>query len=288
MKLIISIAAVLFSSQLMAQEMTALEIMQKTDDMRLQSSDSSFNKMKLTSCKYGVKNGKVKCVEKPRIKTLESVSISQDKDTKSVMIVLEPSSEKGIGMLSYSYDDPEKDNETWLYLSALGKVKRIASSNSDDDSESASLFGSEFSTEDQETGKLEEYSWKILEETKVSGRDVWKIESIPNPKRAKNSAYAKTIMYIDKERFVGLKYEMYDQYDKQIRQMTTSKVEKINDVWMARSLTMYNKVSNRLSNMAILDINLGIDVSESFLTQRTLTDVAYRESELSNLRKQIK
>ena len=29
-------------------------------------------------------------------------------------------------MLTYQYDDPGRDTESWLYLSALGKVKRMA------------------------------------------------------------------------------------------------------------------------------------------------------------------
>jgi len=111
-------------------ELTAQELVQKMDENQLQTNDSSFNLMQLTSCKYGTKNGKLKCVEKPRIKLLESAQINtgvNNKDSKSIAILLEPASERGIGMLTYTYDATSKDNETWLYLSALGKVKRIAS-----------------------------------------------------------------------------------------------------------------------------------------------------------------
>ena len=80
---------------------------------------------------------------------------------------------------------------------------------------------------------------------------------------------------------------MYDQYDKEVKRLLASRVELINDIWMARSLTMMNLVTNRLSNMAILEINTGIAVDDEFLTQRTLTDVAFRETELEKLRAQI-
>ena len=278
------------SIQLTAQSLNGREIMQKVDDNQRLVSDSAFNRMQLSTCRFGIKDNRITCAEKPRVKSLESVGKNYGEareDSKSISIVLEPASERGIGMLVYSYDDTERDNETWLYLSALGRVKRIASSNSDADSEPASVFGSEFTTEDTETGKLEEYEITVLGETTESGRAVWKIEMLPNKTRAKKSRYSKIINYIDKERFVGLRAEMYDQYDKEVKRLLSARVELVNDTWVARSLTMMNLVTNRLSNMAYVEINTGLEVDDDFLTQRTLTDVAFREAELDKLREQV-
>jgi len=264
--------------------------MERVEDYQLATSDSAFNRMQLSTCRFGIRESRITCAERPRVKALESVSKNygeEGKDTKGVTIVLEPAAERGIGMLTYSYDDAERDNETWLYLSALGRIKRIASGNSDDDSEPASVFGSEFTTEDTDTGKLEEYEINLLEETTEAGREVWKVEMIPDEERARKSRYSRTVSYIDKERWVPLKTEMYDQYGTEIKRLLASRVEEVNDVWMARSLTMMNLVSNRLSNMAILEINLGVDVDDEFLTTRTLTDVAFREAELQELRSQV-
>jgi hypothetical protein len=149
------------------------------------------------------------------------------------------------------------------------------------------VFGSEFTTEDTDTGKLEEYAINVIEETQESGRDVWKIEMIPSEDRARKSRYSKTVVYIDKERFVSLRTEMFDQYGKEIKRLLSSRVELVDDIWMARSLTMMNLVTNRLSNMAILEINTGITVEDEFLTQRTLSDVAFREAQLQKLREQV-
>lgn len=274
---------------LQAQDITPREILDKMEEFQRQSNDSSFVRMQLSSCKFGVKEGRITCAERARVKALESVAMSlgvDDKDTKSVTIVQEPASERGIGMLSFAYDDADRDNETWLYLSALGRVKRIAGGN-EEDTEPAAVFGSEFTTEDTDTGKLEEYTLNLLEETTEAGREVWKIESIPNEERARNSRYARTVTYVDKERFVALRVEMYDRFDKEVKRMLASRVEFINEVWVARSLTMMNLVTNRLSNMAMLEINPGIEVNEEFLTQRTLTDVAFREAELEKIRSQV-
>lgn len=287
--LVCTLAAVAACQNALAQ-MSAREILEQVEDSLRSTTDSAFNRIQLSSCQFGVRNNQITCAERARVKSLESVGINfgpKNRDTRSVTIVLEPPAEKGVGMLSVTYDESDRDNETWLYLSALGTVKRIASGNSDDDTEPASLFGSEFTTEDQDTGKLDEYSLSILEETTEGGREVWKIEAIPNEERARKTRYARTVQYVDKERFVTLRADMYDQHGREIKRLLASRVEQVHGVWVARSLTMMNLVSNRLSNMAILEINTGINVPEDFLTQRTLTDVAFRETELQKLREQI-
>jgi hypothetical protein len=290
---LISIFFILCSSITIAEtKLTALEIMENVDEESRKSTDSAFTRMKLTSCKYGKKDGKIKCAEKARIKLVESAQINtgdDNQDTKTVSIILEPASEKGIGMLSYSYDDSDRDNETWLYLSALGKVKRISVRNSDDEeTESASIFGTEMTTEDQETGKLDDYTYELLEQGKFRGREVAVIESTPKPYRLSKSSYGKTQSWIDTERFISLKVQMFDKYNNPIKRLEVGKVEKINDVWMGRSLTFFNTVSNRLTNMKLEAINFDMDIQEDFLTQRALTDQAFREKFLKDLRKQAK
>jgi hypothetical protein len=291
--IVLTVFLSLSSVQVYAEtDLNAREIMEKVDEESRKSSDSAFTRMKLTTCKYGLSGGKVKCAEKARVKLVESAQINtgqDNKDSKSIAIILEPSSEKGIGMLSYNYDDSDRDNETWLYLSALGKVKRISVRNSDDEeTESASIFGTEMTTEDQETGKLDDYTYELLGQGKFRGREVAVIESTPKPHRLSKSSYGKTQSWIDIERFITLKIQMFDKYNNPIKKLEVGKVEKINDVWMGRSLTFFNTVSNRLTNMKLEAINFDMEIEEDFLTQRALTDQAFREKFLKDLRKQAK
>ena len=271
------------------QAQSAKEIMIIVDERTRQQNDSSFTILRISTCKYGLKGSKVKCTKKPVIKKLESASITvgqNRKDTQSILFVREPKSERGVGMLSHTYDDPGKDNETWLYLSALGKVKRMVASNSDDDSEPVSLFGSEFTTEDQETGKIDEYRYKLLDTVTYKGRKAYVIEQVPNANRARKSRYSKSVVWIDKERFVMLKAALYDKKGRKTRRMFSNKIEKINGIYLARSVTLMNLVEGRLSNMALLSIDFGVDIDPSLLTKRALTDTAFREKHLKSFRAQ--
>ncbi len=274
----------LLSGTILANE--ASDIMHKVDRLQRELSNKTLSLSSLSTCDFSIQNKQVVCTEEPRLKVIESVSKqlgAQLKDSQSISIVLEPAREKGIGMLTYSYDDPEKDTESWLYLSALGKVKRMASG-SGEDQEPVSLFGSEFTTEDMETGKTDEYDYAILQEGQYQGSEVWVIEAKPKPVRLKKTRYSRLLFWIDKAKLIALKVQAYDRYDKLYKRIMFQNVEKIANHWLAKDMTIYNMKINRLSRMRTEKIALNVPVSDEFLTQRSLIDFAYREQNLASLR----
>ena len=284
--LLILTTMLLFSIQ-PALAQSGREIMEQADEVARASSESAFSIMKLATCKFGKQDGKIRCAEKPRVKRIESVQINtgeSGKDTKTVSIILEPAGERGIGMLSFYYDDPKKDTESWLYLSALGRVKRFASG-SDEDAEPTSFFSSEFTTEDMETGKYDDYNYQILQETQFGERPAWVIEIIAKPH--KKSRYSKNIVWIDQERYLMLKAQSYDKLGQPYKRMSFFGITKIQEIWMARSFVIMNLQTNRLSKMDLEKIALKVEVDPEFLTQRTLTDLAFREKHLKQLRQQM-
>jgi len=291
MKKLVLIACILFFTGGNIYALSPREIMLKVEKVANESYSSTIQKMKLATCKYGKKGKKIVCSEKPRIKVIESVQKDtgpQGKDSKSVAIILEPIGDKGIGMLTYDYDDPDKDTDTWLYLSALGKVKRMVSGSDDDDSESGSFFGTEFSIEDMESSRVDDFTYKTLKEGKYRKRPVWIIESKPTAKKVRKTRYGKTVSWIDKERFITMKINFYNRYGKPHKQLVLSGTKKIDGVWVATRVSMNNLITRRITKMTLYSLAFNIDVPDPFLTQRTLTDFAFRERELAKLRKHLK
>ena len=287
--LLTSLTLGLLTTGTFAADDKAYNIVEKMDRQQREIADGTMMRSQLSTCKFGQKNKQITCVETPRVKVLESVSKQygeEKKDSKGVSILLEPASERGIGMLTYSYDDPNKDTESWLYLSALGKVKRMASGTGED-REPVSVFGSEFTTEDMESGTVDEYTYKILQEGPFGGREVWVIEAIPKPIREPKTEYSKVLYWVDKERYTLLKAQAFDKRGKPFKQMLFKDIEQINGHWIARDVTLINLQSQRLSNMKTEAITMNVKVEDEFLTQRTLTDFAYREKTLEELRKQF-
>ncbi len=84
-----------------------------------------------------------------------------------------------------------------------------------------------------------------------------------------------------------LKINLYNRHGKAYKQLTMRNIKSIDNVWVAGKATMNNLISRRVTNMELIDVAFNMEVPEEFLTQRTLTDFAFRERELNKLRKHI-
>ena len=200
-----------------------------------------------------------------------------------IALIVEPPGEKGIGFLQYDYEEAGRDSDQWIYLSALGKVKRIASG-SEDEPKTGSFFGSEFSYEDMEQRDLEDYTYKILQSETYRKRATWVLQTIPVPERARKSNYSKSLMWIDKEHYMVLKSILYDRQGKRVKRLIFRAIEVIDGIRVARRISVNNLLSRRRSLLEMTSISYNISISDDFLTQRTLTDGAFRESRLGQLR----
>jgi hypothetical protein len=272
-----------------ARALTAHEIMTEVDRVARESSSSVLQEVKLISCKYGKKDGKTVCTEKPRTKRIESVQRDtgdRQEDSKTVSFILEPIGEKGMAMLSFEFDAQDKDNISWLYLPAMGKVRKIISSDPDDDSGS-SFFGSEFFLEDLENIDVDDYTYPHVEEGQFQGRPVWIIEAVPVPAHLRKTRYGKSKLWIDRERHILLMQQLYNKQLKPYKQITMSRIEQIDGVWTPRRIVVKNLVSKRMSAMMTTSVCFNVTVPQQFLTQRALIDFAYRERELAGLREHL-
>ncbi len=269
---------------------SAKEIMKKYNDVHEQSYFSSIRKTKMSTSKYTIRNNKMVATEKPRVVVIEVVLKDFGKDneeTRFISTVNEPIRDKGISMLTYHYAAPDIDDDNWLYLPALGKVKRIVSSNNNVD-ESASYFGTEFSIEDLSTRKINDYTYKLLEQTTFENNPVSVLELTPTEERAKKSMYSKVKLWIDTERQIIVRQDLYDHTGLLIKRITSSNIVKIDNVWVAKKAQMNNLITRRVTLVNLLSGAYNIEVPDDFLTQRTLTDFAYREKNLTQLRTNLK
>ena len=251
---------------------------------------SQISLQKLSSCRYAIKNKKRGCAEKPRNKIIESVRKDygdRQKDVKTVSIVKSPAAERGIGFLQYDYENPDKEADQWMYLSALGKVKRIVSGN-DNEPKQGSFLGSEFSYEDMEKPYLEDYTYSLLKTATYRNRPCWVLEITPTPEHARKSNYQKSINWIDQERHISLRTILYDRQGKKIKQLTSYDVRKIDGVWLPMVVNIDNIQTKRMTTLKTERTALNIDLQDDFLSLRTLTDGAFREQRLNTYRTFIK
>jgi len=189
-------------------------------------------------------------------------------DEYQIMFFKSPADVKNTAFLTYDYDDPSKDDDQWLYLPALKKVKRIPSAD-----KSSSFMGSDFSYFDMTDRDLEDYDFKLLKETKVRGKDAWVIEATPrNKKVIKESGYTKSIAIIRKDNYVVVRLINFMRNGKK-KYMDMPKLHKQNGVWLPDVLTMTTKKGKRMIHKTVLNfknIKVNIPLGDDLFTTRRL------------------
>ncbi|MDR3057742.1 MAG: outer membrane lipoprotein-sorting protein [Prevotella sp.] len=270
---------------------SAKEIMIKVDNIQRFSYSTTVQNIKLSTSKYIVKDQKMRFTEKPRVKLIQSVEKkgygADKKDSRSLAIILEPISDKGVGTITFDYNDASKDADTWIYLPALSKVKRVISTKDDSDT-SGSFFGSEFAIEDIENKKIDDFTYKILKEEIYDQRPTWVIESIPTEKKAKKSRYGKIVSWVDKERYTVIREDLYNHQGNLYKQLNRRNYVLVDNVWLSKKVTMNNLLTRRATFMDLESAAFNMDVSDEFLTQRALTDFSFREKNLDQVSAKLK
>ena len=110
---------------------------------------------------------------KKRVRKIATFKKDKGDDTYRLMFFKQPADVKDTAFLTYDYDDSDKDDDQWLYLPALRKTKRIATSD-----KSGSFMGSDLNYSDMTSRDLEDYEFSFYEkgkESEVRGKKVWVI-----------------------------------------------------------------------------------------------------------------
>ena len=284
--------ATMTASVVQAESLSAEEIAQRYEEevRRLQSMLTT--KFRLSTCRYTVENAQMRCADRPRVREVENVAKAYGRDIRSLAVISEPISDRGISMLGYQYWDPNRINDNWLYLPALNRVRRVVATR--DSRDSGSYFGTEFFIEDLEDPRLEDYTYRLLDDETVRVQEDGKepvdvpayvVEWTPTAQRAKTTNYGKSVIWVDKERFILLKGEYYDVNGNLFKRRTVRNLQLLNgSFWIPRQVTMDNLDNRRVTVMERLAIVIGHDIEDEYLTQRSLTDVPFRERYLREIR----
>lgn len=229
-----------------ASDLTAREVMQKVDDRYTGDTSIQDSTMLLIDSK-----------NRQRVRQTKGYSKEFGDDTKTITFFLSPADVKNTSFLSYNWDAEGKDDDSWLYLPALRKVKRLSTAD-----KSGAFMGSDFSYADIEGVKVEEYDYKFLkgkENEAVDGQPVWVIESRPKKaikkKVIKKTGYLKSQSWVRKDNFMIVKAKLWVKKGKKIKYLTVSGIEKIQGVWTAKKSQMVTTKKGKVQHSTVMQLN---------------------------------
>ncbi len=171
-----------------------------------------------------------------------------------------PADVKDTRMLTWSHKTG--DDDQWLYLPALKRVKRISSRN-----KSGAFMGSEFSYEDLGSQEVEEFTHKFLEDTELDGRACWLLERDPVSEK---SGYSKEIVWMDKEYMNPLKIEYYDRKGELLKVGRFLDYKQYEKWWRVSAIEMENVQTHKKSVITWTVREIGKDYSEHRFSSDTL------------------
>lgn len=187
----------------------------------------------------------------------------QGEGDKSLSTFLNPRDVKGTKMLTWSHKND--DDNQWLYLPSLRRVKRISSRN-----KSSSFMGSEFSYEDLGSQEVEKYTHKFLKNGKIDGKKIWVMERVPK----KKSGYSKQVLYISPKYHGAIKSEYFDRKGELLKVAAFSdyKLFKVNgkNMWRAGKIHMKNVQTQKQSIFSVSSRKLGVSFRKDEFDKKSL------------------
>jgi len=172
-----------------------------------------------------------------------------------------PNDIKGTSFLVWEYKG--KDNERFLYLPALGRIKRIATSEKDEN-----FAGTDFSYEDISGIKLEDYTYELLEEEVfLENERCYLLASFP---KEKDSRYPKIISWVRKDNFFVIKAVYYNKKGEIEKTFKVVELEKIDGIWTSLDFFMENHKMNHKTFSKVTKVEYNIGIAEERFERKKL------------------
>ncbi len=237
-------------------EERGLAIAQEADERDTGFGDFTANMQMVLMNKQGQKSER-----KIRIRVLE---VKEDGD-KSLTIFDTPRDVKGTAFLNFTHK--VGDDDQWLYLPALKRVKRISSRN-----KSGSFMGSEFAYEDISSQEVEKYTYKWIRDEAYEGHECFVVEYYPVDK--KNSGYTKQITWLDKKEYRVWKVEYYDRKNSLLKTLTFKDYQiYIDKYWRADRMYMVNHQTGKSTKLIMSNYKFRTGLKDSDFNQNSLRRV---------------
>jgi hypothetical protein len=198
-------------------EPTGRDIMLKVDEVDT-SRDASMTSMMV------IERGKMKLVR--RMKHVTKQYGDNFKDERSLIQFIEPADVYGTAYLTWSYDDPQREDDMWVYLPAESLVRRISGGG-----KKGAFMRSDLANEDIEDRAVEDDVHTFTGSENLSGADCYVIESVPREDLKKDTNYSKRVQHIRKDIYLPVRIDYYDKRGKLLKTATHGGFKQIDGIW---------------------------------------------------------
>jgi hypothetical protein len=169
------------------------------------------------------------------------------------------------------WEHPSSEDERFLFLPSLGRVRRITGSETQD-----SFVGSDFTYEDIGGRELDEYTYAFSgpdgeaatwNEPEGQARPAWRLES----KRKDSSAqFPCVISLVLKDSFVVVQADVFNRRNERQKVYTVRKLEQIEGIWTVMDSEMANASEKTRTGLVVERADYNVGLKDADFSRREL------------------
>jgi hypothetical protein len=241
----------LTAGRIFAQTQNGYDIMKQADD-RYTGDTAQYNLSMTINSGRGA----------PRIREVSYYFKDFGDNEKVLMVFKNPRDVAGTSYLSFSYDDESKDDDIWLYLPALKRVRRIIGSGKNDD-----FMGTDFTYEDMGSRSLSKDTFTLQGEASIDGAPCWLVEA-----RAKDrkDPYGRRLIHVRKDSYVTGAIDYYDRRNRLFKELRVTGIRQIDGIWTAGKMEMTNVQNKHSTLIEMSDIRYNLPLDDSLFAVTNL------------------
>lgn len=190
-------------------------------------------------------------------RTISSIVYSEG-NNKSFTEYLSPAREKGTKMLKL-------DEQLWIYSPSTDRTIKLSGHML-----RQSVMGSDLSYEDMMDDRklLDVYNAEVVGEDVIDDRNTWKLELIA---KVDDVAYYKRMVWVDQERYVPLKEELYAKRGQLLKKTTLSNIVKVDSRWFPKKMNYKDMLkSGKGTDFIVKDIQFNTDIPDHIFSKGAL------------------
>ena len=177
-----------------------------------------------------------------------------------------PNDIRGTSFLVWKH--PQGEDERFLFLPSLGRVRRIAGSEAQE-----SFVGSDFSYEDIGGREIEDFTYALLDEnstwTSPEGavRPAYRLES---KRKDRSAEFPRVVSLVLKDTFVVVHADVYNRRDEKQKTYSVKRLEAVQGIWTVMQSSMSNELDKTRTDLALEKIEYNIGLKEEAFSRRAL------------------
>lgn len=181
-----------------------------------------------------------------------------------------PSNVRGTAYLSHDFEDDAVDDDSWLYLPAMRRTKRVSGR-----SEADAFMGSDFSYADINGIDIDQWDFSLSEESVlVDGVDCWLLDAVPSQAKyketVKETGYTKRRVWVRKDNFFVIRAELTQAKSKKVKYLKIEDLKEIDGFWIADTIRMITTKGGDVlheSKMHFTDIKLNVALDDDLFSE---------------------